>query len=188
MSQITKRALEAALKQQLLTKPLTKITVSDITDACGINRMTFYYHFKDIYDLVEWCCEEDARAALAGKKTHDTWQQGLLQIFHAVQENKPFIMNVYHCVSRERVEQFLYPQVYQLVRGVVDEEAKTHPVAESEKEFIANFYKYGFVGLMLEWIQGGMRADPEELVGKLSLLLSGSMEAAMIRYASHQTP
>ena len=188
MSQITKRALEAALKQQLLTKPLTKITVSDITDACGINRMTFYYHFKDIYDLVEWCCAEDAPAALAGKQTHDTWQQGLLQIFHAVQENKPFIMNVYHCVSRERVEQFLYPQVYQLVRGVVDEEAKTHPVAESEKEFIANFYKYGFVGLMLEWIQGGMRADPEELVGKLSLLLSGSMEAAMLRYASHQTP
>ena len=61
-------------------------------------------------------------------------------------------------------------------------------MAESEKEFIANFYKYGFVGLMLEWIQGGMRADPEELVGTLSLLLSGSMEAAMIRYASHQTP
>ena len=99
MSQITKRAMEAALKKLLLEKPLTKITVSDITEECGMNRMTFYYHFKDIYDLVEWCCEEDARAALDGKKTHDTWQQGLLQIFYAVKENKPFIMNVYRCVS-----------------------------------------------------------------------------------------
>ena len=72
MSQITKRAMEAALKKLLLEKPLTKITVSDITEECGMNRMTFYYHFKDIYDLVEWCCEEDARAALDGKKTHDT--------------------------------------------------------------------------------------------------------------------
>ena len=95
MSQITKRALERSLKNMLLKKPLTKITVGDIADDCGINRMTFYYHFKDIYDLVEWSCLEDAKRALDEKKTYDTWQQGLLQIFQAVQENKPFITNVY---------------------------------------------------------------------------------------------
>lgn len=60
MSQVTKRALEASLKNLLLQKPLSKITISDITEDCGINRMTFYYHFKDIYDLVEWSCQEDA--------------------------------------------------------------------------------------------------------------------------------
>ena len=43
--------------------------------------MTFYYHFKDIYDLVEWSCLEDAKRALEEKKTYDTWQQGFLQIF-----------------------------------------------------------------------------------------------------------
>ena len=94
MSQVTKRALEQSLKNLLLQKSLTKITVKDITEDCGINRMTFYYHFKDIYDLVEWACLEDARKALEEKKTFDTWQQGFLQIFEAVQANKPFIMNV----------------------------------------------------------------------------------------------
>ena len=64
MSQVTKRALEASLKSLLLQKPLSKITVTDITEDCGINRMTFYYHFKDIYDLVEWCCQEDANYSL----------------------------------------------------------------------------------------------------------------------------
>ena len=49
MSQLTKRALEQSLKNLLAYKPLTKITVGDIADDCGINRMTFYYHFKDIY-------------------------------------------------------------------------------------------------------------------------------------------
>lgn len=72
MSQITKRALERSLKNMLLKKPLTKITVGDIADDCGINRMTFYYHFKDIYDLVEWSCLEDAKRALDEKKTYDT--------------------------------------------------------------------------------------------------------------------
>ena len=54
MSQTTKRALEASLKKLLLQKPLNKITINDITEDCGVNRMTFYYHFKDIYDLVDW--------------------------------------------------------------------------------------------------------------------------------------
>ena len=68
MSQTTKRALEASLKSLLLKKPLDKITISDIAEDCGISRMTFYYHFKDIYDLVEWVCAEDAARALDGKK------------------------------------------------------------------------------------------------------------------------
>ena len=112
MSQVTKRALEASLKNLLLQKPLSKITISDITEDCGINRMTFYYHFKDIYDLVEWSCQEDASRALAGNKTYETWQQGFLQLFKAVQDNKPFIMNVYHSVSREQVENYLYKVTY----------------------------------------------------------------------------
>ena len=114
MSDITKRALEASLKNLLLKKPLDKITINDIAEDCGISRMTFYYHFKDIYDLIEWSCVEDARKALEGKKTYDTWQQGFLQIFQAVQENKPFIMNVYRSVTREHVETYLYRLTYDL--------------------------------------------------------------------------
>lgn len=78
VSQVTKRALEQSLKNLLLKKPLTKITINDIAEDCGINRMTFYYHFKDIYDLVEWSCLEDAKRALDEKKTYETWQQGFL--------------------------------------------------------------------------------------------------------------
>ena len=114
MSQVTKRALEQSLKNLLLKKPLTKITVTDIAEDCGINRMTFYYHFKDIYDLVEWSCLEDARKALEEKKTYDTWQQGFLQIFEKVKENKPFIMNVYRCVHQEQVERYLCRYVHHI--------------------------------------------------------------------------
>lgn len=68
MTNATKLALEESLKRLLLKKPLDKITINDLTTDCGISRMTFYYHFKDIYDLVEWSCLEDARIALQGKK------------------------------------------------------------------------------------------------------------------------
>jgi len=182
MSQITKRALEASLKKMLLQKPLDKITIADLTDDCGVNRMTFYYHFKDIYDLVEWACVEDAARALAGKKTYDTWQQGFYQIFEAVLENKPFILNVFHSVSREQVEIYLYKVTYQLIYGVIEEQAMGMAVREDDKKFIADFYKYAFVGLMLDWIRGDMREDPQIIIDRLDLLIRGDIAMALERY------
>lgn len=182
MSEITKRALEESLKHLLLEKPLNKITINDIAEDCGINRMTFYYHFKDIYDLVEWSCLEDAQKALQGKKTYDTWQEGFLQIFEAVKENKPFIMNVYRSVSREQVENYLFSLTYDLLRGVVEEKAAGMSVREEDKAFLANVYKYAFVGLMLEWIKNDMKGDPQDIVDRLALAVHGNITAALERF------
>ena len=182
MSQITKRALEQSLKNLLLKKPLTKITVADIADDCGINRMTFYYHFKDIYDLIEWSCLEDARRALNEKKTYETWQQGLLQIFEAVQENKPFILNVYRCVHKEQVERYLQPLVDRLLLGVLEEESAGMTVRDEDKRFIAQVYSYIFIGIMLDWIKDGMREEPEKIVDRLAKLIRGSMTTALSRF------
>lgn len=179
MSQMTKRALAASLKNLLLQKPLTKITISDIAEDCGISRMTFYYHFKDIYDLVEWTCQEDAARALEGKKTYDTWQEGFLNIFHAVQANKAFIMNVYRCVSRERIEQYLNPLIHSLILGVVEEKSAGMRVSGEDKRFIASFYEYAFIGVMLEWIGSGMKEDPALLVERTSRVVHGSVLRAL---------
>lgn len=122
MSNTTKLALEASLKKLLLKKPVDKITINDLTEDCGISRMAFYYHFKDIYDLIEWACLEDGKRALADKKTYSTWSEGLEQIFEAVLENKPFILNVYHSVSQKKIESYLYKLTYDLLADVVEEE------------------------------------------------------------------
>lgn len=175
MSNITKRALEASLKNLLLQKPLNKITVGDIANDCGINRMTFYYHFKDIYDLIEWSCVEDATKALEGKKTYDTWQEGFLNIFNAVLDNKPFIMNVYRSVSREQIEIYLYKLTYNLLIDVVNEKSVGMAVSDEDKKFIADFYKYAFVGIMLNWIRNDMKEEPKQIVDRLSVLIHGNI-------------
>ena len=175
MANTTKLALEASLKELLRTKSIDRITINDLTEHCGISRMTFYYHFKDIYDLVEWACIEDASRALQGKKTYDTWQEGLLQIFEAVLENKPFILNVYRSVSRERVENYLYALTYELIEGVVEEQSENLMVTEEQKKFIANFYKYSFVGVMLDWIKRGMKESPEEMAGLITVTMHGNV-------------
>ena len=179
MPNATKAALEESLKRLLLKKPLDKITITDITTDCGISRMAFYYHFKDIYDLVEWSCVEDGTKALQGKKTYDSWTEGLTQIFEAVLENKPFIMNVYRNVDRERMERYLYHLTYDLIVGVVQEKSKDLDISGEDKKLIESFYKYGFVGIMLEWIQEGMKADIEELVNKMSLTLHNTVTTSI---------
>lgn len=182
MSQITKYALENSLKNLLLQKPLDKITISDITDDCGISRMTFYYHFKDIYDLVEWSCFEGARKVLQENKTYETWQQGYLQIFEEVKKNKPFIMNVYKCVHREQVEKYLQPLVNNLVLNVINEEAQNTNVTEDDKLFISQIYSYILMGLMLDWIKDDMEPDPEEIIDRLATLIKDTIPEALKRF------
>ena len=187
MSNVTKQALEASLKQLMQKKPLDKITIRDITDTCGISRMAFYYHFKDLYDLVEWVCLEDVTKALAGKKTYDTWQEGLAQIFEAVLENKVFVSNAYRCISRERMESFLYQLTYGLIRDVVEEKSKGAPISQEDKAFIAEFYKYSFVGILLDWIKQGMHADYHTIVRKMSLTMHGNVSNSIQNFSENLT-
>ncbi len=182
MAQTTKKALAASLKKLLAEKPLDKITVIDIVEDCEVNRQTFYYHFKDIYDLVEWIYTSEATKVLGGKKTYDTWQQGFLQIFQYVLDNKVFVTNTYHSVNRELLERYLYNETYDLLIGVIEEKAVGIPVREDDKAFIANFYKYAFVGLMLEWIRTGMKEEPSSIIDRLSILIQGDITKALGKY------
>lgn len=179
----TKLALEASLKNLLLKKPVDKITITDLTNDCGITRMAFYYHFKDIYDLVEWSCYEDASKALHGKKTYETWQEGLMQIFEAVMENKPFIMNVYHALSREQIENYLFRLTRDLIMNVIKECSKGMNITVSEQSFIADFYKYSFVGVMLDWIKKGMKENYHEIVNDICITMSGNIKNSLQNFA-----
>lgn len=184
MSNITKHALEASLKKFLLKKPLDKITISDLTSDCGISRMAFYYHFKDIYDLVEWACIEDAAKALAGKKTYDTWREGLTQIFEVVLENRPFILNAYRSLEKERIESFLFKLTHDLIMGVVQEQAKGTGLPEKDEKFIADFYKYSFVGIMLDWIGQGMKEDYQEIVSSICKTMHGNISNSIKNFTN----
>ena len=184
MPNATKAALEESLKRLLLKKPLDKITITDLTTDCGISRMAFYYHFKDIYDLVEYACVHDAKQALQGNRTYDTWQEGLTSIFDAVLLNKPFILNVYHTVPRENVERFLFVMVKDLLLKVIEEKTQGTKLTQNQIDFIASFYKYSFVGIMLDWIGQGMSEDYHEIVYDMACTLHGSIDLAVKNFTN----
>lgn len=159
---------------------LNKITISDITEDCGVNRMTFYYHFKDIYDLVDWILMEDAAEALEGLQDFETWSGALREMLEKVQANRVLVLNVYRSVSREQVEQYLYKMLDPLLRIFV--ERLNIPVKEEDKQFIIDFYKYGFVGLALEWIRRDMKTDPAIMAERLNTIMQGDLKRALQRF------
>ena len=186
MSQVTKRALEASLKHLLLQKPLDKITIGDITEDCGINRMTFYYHFKDIYDLVDWILVEDAAKALEGRQSFETWTEAFLDILHQIQENKVLVLNVYRSVGREQVEQYFYKMLDPMLKDFADRECRDITVQDDDKQFVVDFYKYALVGVVLEWVRRDMKTDPAVIVERMGRMLQGDMRRALCRLASNK--
>lgn len=123
-------------------------------------------------------------ALLPAKKTYDTWSEGLVQIFDAVYENKPFILNAYRCISRDQIESFLFHLTSDLLMNVVEEKAEGTSISEEDRRFIADFYKYSFVGLMLDWIKQGMKDDYVDLAHKISITIHGSLTHSIENFAA----
>lgn len=188
MSQTTKRALEASLKKLLLQKPLNKITINDITEDCGVNRMTFYYHFKDIYDLVDWIMVEDAAKALEGRQSFENWTDAFLDILRQVQDNKVLVMNVYRSISREQVEQYLYKLLDPMLREFMERGMQGITVQDDDVQFIVDFYKYALVGMALEWIRKDMKEDPVRMTERLNILIRGDFQRALNRFRTDRSP
>ena len=95
--------------------------------------------------------------------------------FEAVYENKPFILNAYRCISRDQIESFLFHLTSDLIMAVVEEKAAGTEVSEEDRRFIADFYKYSFVGIMLDWIKQGMKDDHSMIAEKISITVHGSI-------------
>ena len=179
MSQTTKWALAMSLQRVMAQKPLSKITIADITQDCGINRMTFYYHFQDIFDLIDWICQEEGAKAIQGRKGYETWQDGFIALCHAMIKNRAFVEGVYHSVQREQIENYLFRVVYDLLLDVVCELSEGYSISHENQRYITNFYKFGFVGVVLEWVKNGMNEAPEAMVERVSQMMHGQLLLAI---------
>ena len=113
------------------------------------------------------------------KPTYETWQEGYLTIFLMIQKDRSFILNIYRHMPREYLYRYLYKVTFRLLYDVLEEKAEGMLIREEDKKFIADFYKYGFVGLLLEWIDTGMKEEPEKIVTRLNSLIEGTFENAL---------
>ncbi|GAA0704410.1 TetR/AcrR family transcriptional regulator [Paraclostridium ghonii] len=180
MSQITKKALASSLKKLMNTRSLSKITINDIVQECGVNRRTFYYHFKDIYDLVEWILKNEINEKIKENITFETWQQSFLKILNYLSENKKMIYNIYNSIDLNQLEIHVHRAVYKLVFNVVNDLCEEINISEREKEFVLNYYKISLTGLLLDWIKNKMEENPEQIIKNLNKIVNGDIHKLLL--------
>ena len=184
MSISTKQAFASALKQMMCVKPMEKITVKDLFEICGVNRQTFYYHFDDIFDLLEWVFEEDAKRSLPKEVVYDHWRQDVMVFFEYLYENRSFVINIFNSNSRLYMLRFLRDRLRSCIRDFAAIAAKDMNIDRQDFDFVIDFYVNGVIGIISQWLDLGMPATTIEVDTKerFMKLLDNSIENLLKRF------
>ena len=182
MANTTKRMLSMSLKKLLSKTTLDNITIQDITDDAEVSRKTFYYHFQDIYDLLDWTLQEDARHLVADKINLDNWEESIAALFVYMQENRMLVLNAFHSLERDTLEKEVFKLLSPLLHRLFSAQEGFDQLSEADQDFIVSVYGLGITGLFLRWIGANMMSPPEPMIRQLYRLMGGSLQGIVQRF------
>lgn len=172
----TKQAMYHALKKLITTKSINKITIKDITDTCGLNRQTFYYHFKDIYDLLEWSFQEEFRFIDSYlQKPEYTWEEIFAGSVKYISQNKYICQCIVCGLARDQLILSLHNSIYEIVRKIILRSLSQNQIPEKYLDFTARFYTYALSNYLFDWVKNGMLETPEEVIDNFIFVVNHSL-------------
>lgn len=186
-SLITKKAIAAGIKELTKKKSFDKITILDITEICGLTRQTFYYHFQDKFELVDWIYYNETVAIIVHDLTFENWDDKVLQMLTQMKSEDYFYENTLKSTLESEFREYLFRVTSELFCNIIDKIAVNHSIEQEEKKFIAEFYAFGIVGIIIAWAQQGMKETPEYITTQLKTLSYGTQKFATARYLENNT-
>ena len=181
MSDLTKQALIASFKKLLETEPFDKITISDITNDCGLSRQTFYYHFRDIFDMIRWIYNSESLNEIGGRGGYGTWQDKIRELFDYTFNNKSLILGTFNSKCRNDLVGYYMDVSIRKISDIVEMKSDGD-IAEKDKKFIASVYAYAFVGIMVDWISDGMKESSEEMVDRVYKIVMSNFDRTLAAF------
>lgn len=184
MSMLTKKALIKAFGAVLERKPFKKITVSDLTEECGISRMTFYYHFKDIYDMLKWALEHALRNSFPNARAdfEGDWKHGFYKVFDFALQHKYYALKILPEMGQSDMIRYFYDVAYRFAYNAILLYAGDRRIAEGNLVFLAENCAYCVTGSLLKWAQAGMNETPEEMLRRFTVLFEAMVRGALERF------
>lgn len=179
-----KEKIANLLMEECETKTLDKITVNDLTKKLNVTRQAFYYHFADIYSVIEWIYETAAKQILQEYSDIKSWTFGFYSIMFWVNKHKNFVLNTFKSIPRDYVENFMNSILTPYVKQVVEDEAKNIDINEEQKKFITKFYTLSFNAIMIDWISHGLKGDIKETINNIDTLIYGDIHKAIKNFTN----
>jgi AcrR family transcriptional regulator len=159
-SNLTKHVLSMALKSKLKEKELDQITVTELTDLCGLNRQTFYYHFGDLYELFEWTMDLELMRFYTDFDLKKFAEQTFVDAFlETLYENKNAILNIYGSLEHIRLRRYFFQAFYPLIENHLAGVLKKDEKRDGNFVFMVNFFTDGLTALFLNWFGNAMQED-----------------------------
>ena len=161
----TKQQLANALKEAMKKKPFSKITVSELVGACGMNRKTFYYHFQDIYDLLVWMFEQEAIGIVKNFDLIVDYDEALNFIMDYIEENEG-ILNSVDSIGRDALQTFFYQDFEAISRSMIEsaENKLGKKLPDGYRDWVCRFYTEGLSGMMIDWMRNRGRKSRDEVI------------------------
>lgn len=181
MARYTQRLILATFEQMLTEMPFDKITVSALVKRCDISPNTFYYHYQDIYALLNAFLEHRF-----GKYTEEEymeevgWRAATKALLADCKRSEKLIYHVYNSLSRDVLERY----VFSITDDVFYRQVKRADSAQGggntdiRLREIAGICRYAFLGFFLRFIWSRMEDDIDKSVDSLGELLTGFVEHA----------
>ncbi len=162
----TKLILGNALKKLVYEKPFDKISITDITDSCQLNRQTFYYHFQDKYECLEYVYRHDCLDPLIKKINWENWYECIEEMLLVMKNDSEFYTRTIYASPKSFIEPFFETtkSLFKLAIHRMDVEDR---VKDDEEEFMSEFLTQGVIGIITSWVSKGMKTPPEELAERL---------------------
>lgn len=180
MAKQTKIIIMQSFMRLLNRLPFDKISVKDIVEDSGINRNTFYYNFKDIYDLVDEILQNEVKKiAEQHKNPYASWREGLLSGADFALKNKKAIYHLYNSVKKPQLEKYFEHVIYDIVLEFTKEKASGTNADENDISFIAYFYCCALRGIINKWLDGGMQESFDEIIDKTGFLFDSNLKQAI---------
>ncbi|MGI5953460.1 dihydroxyacetone kinase transcriptional activator DhaS [Dysosmobacter sp.] len=168
-SNITKRALATSLKELMAEQPFDKINVAQICECCNMNRKSFYYHFKDKYDLVNWIFDTEFIELLK----HENLSGGYAEHWAFIEKTcRYFYQNhsFYRKALQIKGQNSFSDHFREYIRPLIAERISNLSGEEQLDEFTLDFLCDAVICTMERWLLTKECMPPEQFVEKLKRL------------------
>lgn len=186
--QYTKQAIMDTTLELAARRPIKKVTVKTIADACGITRNTFYYYFHDIYDVLDSIIAQKLRGVTAEKRSD--YEQSLIEVFEFFAAHKTVWVNLYRAIGHDRLYTYCIRYIHEMIVDAIKQEAHDVSLSGEDIEVLAIFYEEAIFGVIVRWLHSDLWASPDDssirLLIRIRMLFDGHVRAMIDGIRSRQ--
>ena len=158
--------LAESFKELACRQPIEKITIKAIADQAGVIRPTFYNHFQDKYELLEWIILTDLLEPIRPLIENKMVSEALLLLFMNIEKEREFYKQTVRLEGQNSFESIARECVKEILLEIIEKNSvrKIPKFRWLTPERIAEYYAQSMCSVVIVWIKSGMTISAKELV------------------------